>query len=176
MRFARYSVVYEAGILASILKRARKAYPDELGAFLCGSIVPAKTEVYSIDGLFLPDQESTRSKGAFPVGELSAARKYAANKQRLLIGMVHSHPWPGPHLLGTHLSIKDAELQTEERLLISTVIHLWKTGWAIATWKDGFPASLRHYVVDGKKTRTLEAWLKANNSREPWAGGRFTGF
>jgi proteasome lid subunit RPN8/RPN11 len=176
MRFARYSVVYEAAVLASILKRARKVYPDELGASLCGSTVPGKTEVYSIDGLYVPDQNSTRSKWEFPAGELTAARKYAANRHRLLIGMVHSHPWPRPHLLGTHLSIKDAELQAEERLLVSTVIHLWKTGWAIATWRDGFPASLRHYVVDGKRTRTLEAWLKANNSREPWAGGRFTGF
>jgi hypothetical protein len=47
--------------------------------------------------------------------------------------MAHSHPWPGPHLLGTHLSVRDAELQAEERLAVSTVIHLWPDGWAIAS-------------------------------------------
>src|SRR5215831_438995 len=145
MRLARYSVVYEAGILASIIDRMRKFFPHELGAFLCGSLVQGRTEVYSVTGFYIPVQECTRSKWEFPVRELAAARKYAANKGQLLIGMAHSHPWPEPHLLGTHLSVKDAELQAEERLAISTVIHLWETGWAIATWRDGFPASLKHY-------------------------------
>src|SRR6478672_12685284 len=127
MRFARYSVVYEADVLASIIRRTRQVYPQELGAFLCGSIVEGKTEVYLVDGLYVPEQECTRDKWEFPVQELAAARKYAANRERTLIGMAHSHPWPEPHLLGTHLSVKDAELQAEERLAISTVIHLWET-------------------------------------------------
>lgn len=176
MRFARYSVVYEAGVLASVVRRTREVFPHELGAFLFGCMLQGKTEVYSVNGLYIPEQKCTRNKWEFPARELAAARKYAANRGQMLIGMAHSHPWPGPHLLGTHLSVKDAELQAEERLAISTVIHLWDAGWAIASWRDGFPASLRHYIVQGKKTRTLEAWLKANRLREPWSGGRFTGF
>jgi len=176
MRFARYSVIYDAEILASIVARTRDIYPHELGAFLLGSIVQPKTEVYAVNGLYIPEQECTRNKWEFPVRELAAARKYAANRDRLLIGMAHSHPWPRPHLLGTHLSVKDAELQSEERLAISSVIHVWDTGWALATWRDGFAASLNHYVTDGKKTKTFDAWLKSNKSREPWTGGGFTNF
>jgi len=169
-------VVYEADILASLIARMREVYPHELGAFLCGSPVQGKTEVYAVDGLYIPEQECTRNRWEFPVRELVAARKYAANRNRLLIGMAHSHPWPGPHLLGTHLSVEDAELQSAERLAISSVIHMWGTGWAIATWRDGFAASLQHYVTHGKRTRSLNAWLRANKAREPWTGGRFTGF
>jgi len=176
MRFARYSVVYQAEVLAEVIRQTRQVYPRELGAFLCGSVVQGKTEVYAVDGLYVPEQESSRNKWVFPVRELAAARRYAANEGQMLIGMAHSHPWPGPHLLGTHLSVKDAELQAEERLAISSVIHLWAGGWAIASWRDGFPASLKHYIVDGKRIRTLEAWLKSHGSREPWSEGRFTGF